>query len=72
MTVLHEFCGPFSILKTIEQVAYELRLLNPKYHGSFLRKYELDSNHVLYEFSNLVPKGKLLTKPEKILKVYSQ
>jgi hypothetical protein len=47
------FCGPFEILERIRLVAYILALptsiiVHTLFHVSFLKKYILDPNHLIY------------------------
>jgi hypothetical protein len=48
-----KYCGPFEILERIGPIAYVLEFstcmtIHNIFHVSFLKKYILDSNHVIY------------------------
>jgi hypothetical protein len=67
------FCGPFEILERIGPIAYMLALpasmiVHNVFHVSFLKKYILDSNHVInWNVIQVEQEGVLQVHPVRIL-----
>ena len=67
------YCGPFEILSTIGQIAYQLSLpsnlrVHNIFHISVLKKYVYDATHVLnWTDVQMEPEGYFLVEPDCIL-----
>ena len=66
------YCGPYTIIKRINNQAYELLLsahikVHNVFHISLLKKYVPDANHILDELPLVSKDGTLDINPERVL-----